>query len=197
MLSGSHYYNYPLDMSITLKGPLVGLVVSIVICRLLGGSHIDDPCLFQTPGLTPYFQSVCPFSFPLAALISCVWGVGVGYCPCLGSVFTALLCCRALCGCNSVVSLFLLEGRGAVMNGRSVLSDVSFAPAELTIWFSLFSLLVWQAPFLEAADSVEASYVGQAQSLWCRVGAWGFLSRVAHSELLASAVARECSLVGV
>lgn len=52
------------------------------------------------------------------------------------------------------------------MNGRSVLSDVSFAPAELTIWFSLFSLLVWRAPFLEAADSVEASYVGQAQSLW-------------------------------
>lgn len=72
-----------------------------------------------------------------------------------------------------------------------------FAPAELTIWFSLFSLLVWRAPFLEAADSVEASFVGQAQSLWCRVGAWEFFSPVAHSALLASAEAWECSLVGV
>lgn len=46
------------------------------------------------------------------------------------------------------------------MNGRSILSDVPFAPAELTIWFSLFSLLVWRALFLDAADSVETSYVG-------------------------------------
>lgn len=142
MLSGSHYYNYTLDVSITLKGPLVGLVVSIAIGRLLGGFRVDDPCLFQTPGLTPSFQSVYPFSFPLAALNFCVWRVGVGYCPCLGSV-SSLLPAFAPCGCNSVVSLSLLEGRGAVMNGCSILSDVSFAPAELTIWFSLFSLLLW------------------------------------------------------
>lgn len=69
-----------------------------------------------------------------------------------GSVTTALVLCLSLLPCLScrvpVVALQPVpfpcwRAEIFVMNGCFILSDATFAPAELTIWFSLFSLLVW------------------------------------------------------